>query len=117
MNNFLLALTVALAAASLALIGLVPSDGGPALLIAAPLVVGVAIAVAQLKIDDKFLVRLFVSAVMVRIFVGTLIYFLHLQGFFGGDANTFDTFGYALVKTWEGDLSYKYYVDLFTGGG
>jgi len=117
MNNFLLALTVITTAASLVMIGLVPSDGVPALLFAAPFAVGVAIAISRSKIDGSFLLRLFVSALTVRLLIGTLIYFFHWQEFFGGDANTFDFFGNALLQTWEGDKYWQYFVDLFSGGG
>ena len=117
MNNFLTALAIVTAAASLVIIGLVPGDGVPALLFTAPFAVGVAIVTKRLKIDSSFLVRLFISALTVRILVGTLIYFFHFQEFFGGDANTFDFFGNALLKTWEGDTYSQYFVDLFSGGG
>jgi len=117
MNNFLLALTVITAAASLVMIGLVPNDGVPALLFAAPFAAGVAIAIKRSKIDSSFLLRLFLSALTVRFLVGTLIYVFHLQEFFGGDANTFDFFGNALLNTWQGDKYSQYFVDLFSGGG
>ncbi len=117
MNNFLIAITIVAAAASLALIGFVPSDGLPALLLAAPLVIGVAILVKRLNVDSAFLLRLFIAAVTIRILVGTLIYIFHLQEFFGGDANTFDFFGNALLMSWAGDKYSQYLVDLFSGGG
>src|SRR5689334_12228488 len=116
MNNFLLALTVVTTAASLVMIGLVPSEGVPALLFAAPFAVGITIAIKRSKVDSNFLVRLFISAVTVRLLIGTLIYFFHYQDFFGGDANTFDFFGNALLQTWEGDKYSQYFVDLFSGG-
>src|ERR1041385_4152734 len=117
MNNFLLAITVLAAAGSLALIGLMPTEGGPALMLALPVAAGVGLVISKIKEDEAFLLRLFVAAIMVRIFVGSAIYYFNQTAFFGGDANTFDTFGYALMKTWDGDYSYQYYVDLFTGGG
>src|SRR6266851_1135842 len=117
MNSFLLALTIATGAASLALIGVVPNEGVPALLLAAPLMVGAAFIVRRIKQDDTFLLRVFICAFAVRILVGTLIYFSHQQAFFGGDATTFDVFGAALLKTWEGDKDSQYLVDLFMGGG
>src|ERR1043165_26830 len=54
---------------------------------------------------------------MVRIFLGSIIYYFHQQTFFGGDANTYDLFGDALMKVWNGDQSYRYLVDLFTRDG
>jgi hypothetical protein len=117
MNNFLTVLTIAATAASLVIIGFIPSDGLPALLFALPFVIAVSIAIRRSGLDTNFLVRLFVCAVMVRILVGTMIYFFNLHEFFGGDANTFDFFGNALLKSWEGDSYSQYFVDLFTGGG
>jgi hypothetical protein len=117
MNNFLLALTVFAAGASLILIGLVPSEGVTALLFAAPFAVGVAFAIRRSKIDSSFLLRLFIAAFSIRLMVGTLIYFFHYQEFFGGDANTFDLFGNALLQSWAGDQYSTYLVDLFSGGG
>jgi 4-amino-4-deoxy-L-arabinose transferase-like glycosyltransferase len=49
--------------------------------------------------------------------VGTLIYVFHFQGFFGGDALTYDSFGFALLKVWEGNKDYQVALDIFTGGG
>jgi hypothetical protein len=117
MNSFLLAITVLAAAGSMALIGLMPVEGGPALMLALPVAAGIGLVISKIKEDKAFLVRLFVAAIMVRVFVGSAIYYFNQQAFFGGDANTFDIFGYALMKTWDGDYSYQYYVDLFTGGG
>ncbi len=117
MNNFLLALTVVTTGASLILIGLVPNEGLTALLFAAPFAVGVAIAIRRSNVDSSFLLRLFIAAFTIRVMVGTLIYFFHYQEFFGGDANTFDTFGNALLQSWSGDTYSTYLVDLFSGGG
>ena len=94
-----------------------PSDGGAATLVALPVAVLAAWFIYRPKIDHRFLIRLFAAGLLVRIFVGTIIFAFHQQTFFGGDAFTYDTFGFALMKTWEGDRSYQYLVDLFSGGG
>jgi len=75
---------------------MMPTDGGPALMFALPIAAAFGFAVARIKEDEKFLVRLFISAIMVRIFLGSVIYYFHQQEFFGADANTFDIFGNAL---------------------
>src|SRR5436305_7963954 len=85
-----------------------PPDGGPAILVALPLALVAGWCIYKPKIDRRFLVRLFAAGLLARIFVGTMIYVFHQQTFFGGDALTFDTFGFALMKTWEGDSSYQY---------
>ena len=117
MNSFLLAVTALATAGSIALIALMPLDGGPALMFALPIAAAFGFAVAQIKEDEKFLLRLFVSAIMVRIFLGSVIYYFHQQEFFGADATTFDIFGNALMKVWNGDSSYQFYVDLFSRDG
>jgi hypothetical protein len=117
MNNFLIAVTVLAAAGTIALVGLMPTEGGPALMFVLPMAAAFGFAVARIKEDEKFLLRLFISAVMVRIFLGSVIYYFHQQDFFGGDANTYDIFGYALMKVWNGDQSSRYLVDLFSRDG
>ena len=114
MNGVLLALTLAMFGAILAL---APADGAPAILLVLPLSALVGLAIFKFETDRRFLLRLFVSALLVRILVGTLIYLFHWQTFFGGDARTYDFFGYALLRTWEGSKDYQIAVDMFTGGG
>jgi len=82
-----------------------------------PIAAAFGFAVARIKEDEKFLLRLFISAIMVRIFLGSVIYYFHQQEFFGGDANTYDIFGNALMRVWNGDQSYRYMVDLFSRDG
>ena len=117
MNSFLLAVTVLAAAGTIALVGLMPTEGGPALIFVLPIAAAFGFAVARIKEDEKFLLRLFIGAIMVRLFLGSLIYYFHQQEFFGGDANTYDIFGNALMRVWNGDSSYQYYVDLFSRDG
>jgi hypothetical protein len=50
-----------------------------------------------------FLLKLFVAALLVRIIVGTAIFVFQGQEFFGGDALTYDFFGYAQLQGWGGD--------------
>jgi 4-amino-4-deoxy-L-arabinose transferase-like glycosyltransferase len=40
-----------------------------------------------------------------------------MQTFFGGDALTYDYFGNALMKVWEGNKNYEIAVDIFSRGG
>src|ERR1700704_634431 len=94
-----------------------PADGGPALMFVLPVAAIAAWMIIQFKTDERFLLRLFASALLVRIIVGTLIYVFQMQTFFGGDALTYDYFGYAMVKVWEGNKDYQLAVDLFSHGG
>src|SRR6266850_353773 len=94
-----------------------PVDGGTAIMLALPVAAIAAWMIFQAKIDERFLLRLFGFALLVRILVGTLIYVFQMQSFFGGDALTYDYFGYALLKIWEGNKDYQIAVDVFSGGG
>jgi len=114
MNGVLLAVAFVLFAGILLV---APADGAAATLPALPLAGLVGLLIYRPKIDQRFLLRLFASALLVRIFVGTLIYAFHLQDFFGGDALTYDFFGNALLKAWEGNKDYQLAVDVFSGGG
>ncbi len=96
---------------------LAPADGGPAALITLPLIAAITFAIYRLKDDRKFLVRLFLSAVLVRVLIGTCIYVFHWQGFFGGDAITYDFLGYAQLNVWQGNLAFQRAVDVFFAGG
>lgn len=53
--------------------------------------------------DGAFLLRLFVAALLVRMILATLIFVFKGQNFFGGDALTYDYFGYAQLQGWYGD--------------
>ena len=73
---------------------IVPEEGGPAILICAAVAGLAALVMRNVRSDKSFLLRLFVGGLLVRIAIGTLIYVLKLQEFFGGDAYTYDFFGY-----------------------
>ena len=94
-----------------------PTDGAGATLVALPVAVIAGWLIYQPKIDQRFLIRLFAAGLLVRVFIGTMIFVFKQQSFFGGDAITYDFFGYALLKSWEGDKYYQVFVDLFSGGG
>jgi 4-amino-4-deoxy-L-arabinose transferase-like glycosyltransferase len=114
MNGLLLAIALVMFAG---IVIIAPADGAAATIVALPVAAIAAWLIYLPKIDQKFLLRLFVAGLLVRIAIGTMIFVFHQQTFFGGDALTYDFFGYALLKTWEGDKSYQWLVDLFTGGG
>ena len=114
MNGLLLVIALVMLAG---VVLVAPSDGAGATLVALPVAALAAWFIYRPKIDQRFLVRLFAAGLLVRLFVGTMIFAFQQQGFFGGDALTYDYFGFALMKTWEGDRSYQYLVDLFSGGG
>lgn len=114
MNGLLLALSFIM---FVAILMVAPADGAPATLLALPIAALVGWGITQIKEDRPFLFRLFVSAFLIRVLIGTLIYGLRLQEFFGGDAITYDYFGHALVQVWDGNKSYQGAVDVFSAGG
>lgn len=114
MNGLLLAIALLMFAG---VVIIAPADGAAATIVALPVAAIAAWLIYLPKIDQKFLLRLFVAGLLVRIAIGTMIFVFHQQTFFGGDALTYDFFGYALLKTWEGDKAYQWLVDLFSGNG
>jgi hypothetical protein len=114
MNGLLTLLALAM---FIAILAVAPVDGATATLMALPLAAVAGWLTFGITEDRKFLLRLFVAALLARVFVGTLIYVFNLQEFFGGDAFTYDFFGNALVRTWAGEKYYQSFVDLFTGSG
>lgn len=110
-----------LTAAALAIAGMVfvltPNDGGPAIMLMLPLAALVSFMILRLDHDRKFLLRIFLSGLLLRIFVGTFINAFHLHEFFGGDAITFDFFGNALLQVWEGQTQFMRSVEMFSSNG
>lgn len=113
MNALLLLLSLVL---GVAIAVFVPTYGAPAVLVGA-LFAGIAvILIGRVKEHKQFLLRMFIGALLIRILVGTLIFTLHLQEFFGGDAITYDAFGYALLRGWGGDHYYSSLANQYVGG-
>ena len=67
--------------------------------------------------DGPFLLKLFLFALLLRVLLGTLIFVLNLQDFFGGDAFTYDFFGSAQLGAWGGDRYLRSLVNVFIGKG
>jgi 4-amino-4-deoxy-L-arabinose transferase-like glycosyltransferase len=95
-----------LTAAALALVAgvmlLAPKPGASALLLCVPAAAGVGYFISrQGGADKKFLLRLFAGALLVRVAVGTAIFYFDLQNFFGGDAYTYDALGSMQLEAWR----------------
>ncbi len=84
-----------------------PSDGSGAIIVCLPLAIISLLIISRSEYDAPFLMRLFVGGLLIRLFIGTLIYFFSLQAFFGGDALSYDIVGYALGRGWHGDNYYQ----------
>lgn len=72
---------------------------------------------AYKQADGRFLLKLFIAALLVRFLVGTTIFAFNLQDFFGGDALTYDFFGNAQLEAWGGDKYSLSVAERFVGGG
>jgi hypothetical protein len=67
--------------------------------------------------DGTFLLRLFVSGLLVRMVIALVIYGFRGQNFFGGDALTYDFFGHALARGWAGDSHYMTVANVYIRSG
>jgi hypothetical protein len=114
MNGILAFLSLALC---IAIVILVPEQGAAALLVCLVLAVIAGIVINRIKVEPSFLIKLFVGALLMRIFVGTLIFYFNLQEFFGGDALTYDILGSAQLDVWQGKLFMKRMIDQWSIGG
>jgi 4-amino-4-deoxy-L-arabinose transferase-like glycosyltransferase len=94
----------------------VPAEGGAALLVCVVVAGVVGLFISHAGDNKRFLLRLFVGGLLVRVLIGTAIYGFRLQEFFGGDAFTYDFSGYALLKVWQGERYYQSIVNTFVGG-
>ena len=110
--TFLLILTLAGSAI------VAPKDGPPAVVLCLAFALIVGCAIWRFEHRNEFLLRLFVAGLCVRVVVAILIYRFRLQTFFGGDADTYDHFGFALNQVWHGGGAiYQNLVTQFTGIG
>lgn len=66
--------------------------------------------------DGTLLLRLFTAALLVRMLIGLAIFVFRAQDFFGGDAITYDFFGYAQMMGWGGDKYFLARAESFTTG-
>lgn len=64
-----------------------------------------------------YLLKLFLFALLIRVFIGTAIFVFNGQDFFGGDAWTYDYYGLQQLLAWGGDKSAQANVDHFVGTG
>src|SRR5438128_1939539 len=110
--TFLLILTLAASAI------VAPKDGPPAVVLGLAFALIAGCTIWRFEQRNEFLLRLFVAGMCVRVVVAILIYRLNLQTFFGGDADTYDLFGFALNQVWHGGGAiYQNLIVQFTGIG
>ncbi|HET6889550.1 MAG TPA: glycosyltransferase family 39 protein, partial [Pyrinomonadaceae bacterium] len=69
------------------------------------------------KPHGSFLLKLFISALLIRMLLATIIFVFNKQDFFGGDAMTYDFFGETLLRGWRGDRYYLSVANRYIGVG
>lgn len=102
--NSLLTLLSLITGAGIALF--VPQYGAPAVLLCLIVAVFAGILINRIKIDKRFLMYVFVSGLLCRVAVGTVIFAAGMQEFFGGDALTYDSLGHAVSRFWQGEIQF-----------
>jgi hypothetical protein len=78
-------------------------DTGRAVLVCAGLALIAGLVISRHPEGNEFLLRMFVTALLVRMILGTAIFVFQGQEFFGGDAFTYDFLGNAQLQAWAGD--------------
>jgi 4-amino-4-deoxy-L-arabinose transferase-like glycosyltransferase len=68
------------------------------------------------KDEGSFLLQLFAWGLLVRLLVAIGIFMYNKQEFFGGDALTYDFYGWTQMKAWQGDEFYQIITNRFTDG-
>lgn len=97
MNALLAALALILGTAVAAAV-----TGGPgAVVLCAAAAFLAGLAIARAGDQKRFLLQIFVAGLLVRVVVGTVIFTMSLQEFFGGDALTYDALGSILLDHWR----------------
>jgi hypothetical protein len=112
MNSVLVVLAMIVCAG---IIWIVPAEGSMAIIVCGLLAIAVLLIISRAETDKQFMMRLFVGGLLIRMVIGSVIYVFRLQEFFGGDAATYDFFGFALLRGWQGVTYYQGYLNTFIG--
>lgn len=92
-------------------------DSAQAVLLCTALASVAAIYAYRQGTNGPFLFKLFLAAVLVRMFLGTAIFIFRGQDFFGGDAISYDAYGLAQLSGWAGDRYQQSIARRFTSSG
>ncbi len=93
------------------------SDTALAVLLCTALAIPAGVYAYKQGADGSFLLRLFIAALLIRMVLGTVIFVFKGQNFFGGDATTYDFYGYAQLQGWYGDKYSQVIANGFTRSG
>ena len=88
-----------------------------ALAVCAVAAICAGVLIRRIPAHGSYLLKLFLFALLIRVFIGTAIFVSNGQDFFGGDAWTYDHFGVLQMQAWGGDKSAQASVDWFLGTG
>jgi hypothetical protein len=88
-----------------------------ALAVCAAISIVAGVLVRRVPTYGRYLLKLFLFALLVRLIIAACIFVFNGQDFFGGDAWTYDFFGRQQVLAWGGDKFAQLSVDNFTGRG
>ncbi|HEX6718404.1 MAG TPA: glycosyltransferase family 39 protein [Pyrinomonadaceae bacterium] len=91
-------------------------DAAQAVLVCMVIASVIGYFIYQDKEHGSFLLQLFGWGLLTRILVATFIFIYNSQEFFGGDALTYDFYGFAQMKAWFGDSYFKAISDRFMEG-
>jgi hypothetical protein len=76
-----------------------------------------AVVIRRAENYGSYLLKLFAFALLLRMVIGTAIFVFNGQDFFGGDAWTYDYYGYQQLLGWGGDKFAQSQADVFVGQG
>ncbi|HMU32523.1 MAG TPA: glycosyltransferase family 39 protein [Pyrinomonadaceae bacterium] len=89
--------------AAVALTAAFSPSAGAFLLVATALSGLVILAIYRTTDEPETVTKIFLVALACRLAAGLFIHYFDLRGFFGGDANTYDTLGHQLALIWTGN--------------
>src|SRR5215510_584173 len=113
---FVLAFVPTLAAPYAAIYGPVTVyDCARALVLCFLVAASAALIIRRDRDHGSYILKLFALALLIRIVVGTAIFVFNGQDFFGGDALTYDFYGYQQLQSWGGDKYAQLLVNQFVG--
>jgi hypothetical protein len=91
-------------------------DTARAVFLCGILTVVAIIVIFRQGIDSRFLLRIFVSGLLIRMVVASGIFVYKAQDFFGGDAFSYDSQGFAQLQALAGANYFQVLADSFVGG-
>jgi hypothetical protein len=92
-------------------------DAAKAVLLCAALASVAAVIFSRQGENRQFLLKIFIAALLIRVFLGTVIFIFNGREFFGGDAIHYDFYGAAQLEAWRGDRYFESVMGEYLSGG